>query len=60
MIKETVLEQRMVRLSSEEQRRLAEMANEAGMTVPEFIEYSQKAQIYKNAAERLKLSGDAA
>tara|TARA_R110000764_G_scaffold101018_3_gene186296 strand:- start:908 stop:1090 length:183 start_codon:yes stop_codon:yes gene_type:complete len=60
MIKDTVIEQQLVKLSSEEQRRLAEMANDAGMTVMEFIEYSQKAQIYKNAAERLRLKADAA
>ena len=46
-------------LSEQEQRRLKQLADKVGMTVDQWIEYSQKAQIYHNAEERLGLVGAA-
>ena len=43
-----------------ERDQLRRLAHDAGMTIPEWIEYSQKAQIYLNAGEVLRAKGRAA
>ena len=49
------LKQHTKHLSNDERRRLKELSKRANMTEEEYLEYLPKAQIYKNAAERLGL-----
>jgi phage gp16-like protein len=46
------------KLTPQERHQLEQLAAKAGMTVAEWVEYAQKAQIYHNAQERL--TGNAA
>ena len=48
-----ILEQHLEKLTPAERTQLESLAAKAGMTVSEWIEFSQKAQIYHNALERL-------
>ena len=48
-----ILTQQLKDLSEQERDQLEKLAAKAGMTVTEWIEYSQKAQIYHNAKEIL-------
>ena len=48
-----ILKQYLNKLPSQERAQLETLANKAGMTVSEWIEFSQKAQIYHNAKEIL-------
>jgi hypothetical protein len=43
----------LTKLTPAERERLQQIAAKAGMTVDEWIEYAQKAQIYHNAHEVL-------
>lgn len=47
------LEQNLNKLTAQERTQLEALADKAGMTVSEWIEFSQKAQIYHNAQEIL-------
>ena len=53
-----LLTQSLDKLTPQERRQLEKLAEQAGMTVAEWVEYAQKAQIYHNAAELL--TGNAA
>ena len=48
-----ILTQQLDRLSDAEREQLKVLADKAGMSVEDWIEYSQKAQIYHNAEEIL-------
>lgn len=48
------IEQQLSRLSDQERAQLERFAKTAGMTMKEWLEYAQKAQIYRNAKEVLK------
>jgi hypothetical protein len=48
-----ILTQQLDRLTPAERAELERLAANAGMTVAEWIEFSQKAQIYHNAQEIL-------
>lgn len=52
------LTQSLDKLTPQERQQLEKLAAKAGMTVAEWIEYAQKAQIYHNAQELL--NGNAA
>ena len=49
----TTLTQQLEKLNSAERSQLEALAKKAGMTVSDWIEFSQKAQIYHNAKEIL-------
>ena len=49
----SILKQSLESLTAAERSRLESLAEQANMTVPEWIEFSQKAQIYYNAQEIL-------
>ena len=48
-----ILQQHLDKLTPSERSQLEALAKKAGMTVGEWIEFSQKAQIYHNAQEIL-------
>lgn len=55
-----LLTQHLNRLSDQEREELNRRAADAGMTVEDWIAFSHKAQIYRNAEEVLKIRKEAA
>ena len=51
----TLIQIDLNKLTSAERRGLEQRANQANMTVDQFLDYAQKVQIYRNAEEILKL-----
>ena len=49
-----IIKQQLAKLSTIERQNLVKQAEEAEMTIGEFVEFKFKAQIYENANERLK------
>jgi len=56
-MKTETISQSLEHLSKIERAELDKLAANVGMTTPEYVEFANKSQIYRNAEERLGMKG---